>query len=106
MSKTYSVTGWRGRLGDRPADLTIGVRRVHDFLTVGAAAPLQSASVAGLHGRRLLRRLLAGLPRAARRPRAGARGGRVPRPPPAGAYYVMTDIRDLTDEDDVAFARR
>ncbi|HET9614474.1 MAG TPA: aminotransferase class I/II-fold pyridoxal phosphate-dependent enzyme, partial [Candidatus Limnocylindrales bacterium] len=48
MSKTYSVTGWRVGWVIAPADLTLGVRRVHDFLTVGAAAPLQHAAVAGL----------------------------------------------------------
>src|SRR5262245_56592049 len=48
MSKTYSVTGWRVGWVLAPADLTVGVRRVHDFLTVGAAAPLQTASIVGL----------------------------------------------------------
>ena len=47
MSKTYSVTGWRVGWVIAPADLTVGIRRVHDFLTVGAAAPLQHAAVAG-----------------------------------------------------------
>ena len=44
MSKTYSVTGWRVGWVIAPADLTVGVRRAHDFLTVGAAAPLQEAA--------------------------------------------------------------
>ena len=48
MSKTYSVTGWRVGWVITSAALSVGVRRVHDFLTVGAAAPLQQASVAGL----------------------------------------------------------
>ena len=68
MSKTYSVTGWRVGWVIASPDLTVGVRRVHDFLTVGAAAPLQTASVAGLlmadaYYERAPRRL----PRAARR---------------------------------------
>jgi aspartate/methionine/tyrosine aminotransferase len=107
MSKTYSVTGWRVGWVIAAADLTVGVRRVHDFLTVGAAAPLQHAAVVGVtmadaYYERLLvdyreRRdaLLPALERAA---------FRVHRP--AGAYYAMTDIRDLTDDDDVAFATR
>ncbi len=107
LSKTYSVTGWRVGWVIAPADLSVGVRRVHDFLTVGAAAPLQQAAVvalgfppayyhdlaAGYRERRdtLLRALDA----------AGFATS-----PPAGAYYVMTDIAGLTDTDDVTFARR
>ena len=107
MSKTYSVTGWRVGWTIAPADLSIGIRRVHDFLTVGAAAPLQAAAVTALAfppdyyadlvaGYRERRDILV--------PALEAAGFRVHRP--AGAYYVMTDIRDLTEEDDVAFALR
>jgi aspartate/methionine/tyrosine aminotransferase len=107
MSKSYSVTGWRIGWAIAPADLSIGIRRVHDFLTVGAAAPLQAAAVTALAfppeyyadlvaGYRERRDILV--------PALEAAGFRVHRP--AGAYYVMTDIRDLTDEDDVAFAHR
>ncbi len=107
MSKTYSVTGWRVGWAIAPADLSVGIRRVHDFLTIGAAAPLQAAAVvavgfpdsyydelvAGYRARRDA--LLPALYRA---------GFGVHEP--AGAYYVMTDIAALTDEDDVAFALR
>ena len=107
MSKTYSVTGWRIGWAIAPPDLSIGIRRVHDFLTVGAAAPLQAAAVTALAfppsyydelvaGYRERRDVLV--------PALETAGFRVHRP--AGAYYVMTDIRDLTDEDDVAFAHR
>ena len=107
MSKSYSVTGWRIGWAIAPADLSIGIRRVHDFLTVGAAAPLQAAAVTALAfppayyadlvaGYRERRDILV--------PALEAAGFRVHRP--AGAYYVMTDIRDLTDDDDVAFAHR
>ena len=107
MSKTYSVTGWRIGWVIAPPDLTVGIRRVHDFLTVGAAAPLQHAAVAGLTmADAYYDALLAGYRerRDVLLPALEAAGFRVHRP--AGAYYAMTDIRDLTDEDDVAFARR
>ena len=48
LSKTYSVTGWRVGWVIAPADLTSGIRKVHDFLTVGAAAPLQAAGAVAL----------------------------------------------------------
>ena len=48
MSKSYSVTGWRVGWTIAAPDLTVGIRRVHDFLTVGAAAPLQAAAVVAL----------------------------------------------------------
>ena len=105
MSKSYSVTGWRIGWAIAPADLSVGIRRVHDFLTVGAAAPLQAAAVTALaFPPDYYADLLAGY--RARRdilvPALEAAGFRVHRP--AGAYYVMTDIRDLTDDDDVTFA--
>jgi aminotransferase len=107
MSKTYSVTGWRVGWVITSSELTVGVRRVHDFLTVGAAAPLQHAAVAGLlMADAYYDRLLADYRerRDVLLPALATAGFRVHRP--AGAYYAMTDIRDLTDEDDVTFARR
>ncbi len=107
ISKTYSLTGWRVGWVIAPPSLTSGVRKVHDFLTVGAAAPLQAAATVAL-----------GLPEAyyaqllaayrERRdtimPALEAAGLQVWRP--NGAYYVMTDIAAVTDDDDVTFARR
>ena len=62
MSKTYSVTGWRVGWVLAPPDLTDSIRKVHDFLTVGAAAPLQQAgSVALAFAGRILRRSSPGL---------------------------------------------
>ncbi|HEX3427722.1 MAG TPA: aminotransferase class I/II-fold pyridoxal phosphate-dependent enzyme [Candidatus Limnocylindrales bacterium] len=107
MSKTYSVTGWRIGWVIASPSLTVGIRRVHDFLTVGAAAPLQQASVVGLTmGDAYYGSLLEGYleRRAVLLPALERAGFRVHRP--AGAYYARTDIRDLTDENDVAFARR
>jgi aminotransferase len=107
MSKTYSVTGWRVGWVIASPSLTDGIRKVHDFLTVGAAAPLQQAGVtamqmpdayyAGLAGEYQERRdtLVPALVE------AGFRAM-----PPDGAYYVMTDISGVTDEDDVTFAKR
>ena len=107
MSKSYSVTGWRIGWTIAAPDLTVGIRRVHDFLTVGAAAPLQAAAVVALafpsaYYETLVRDYRGR--RDALLPALREAGFRVS--DPAGAYYVMTDIRDLTDEDDTAFAMR
>ncbi|MCW5979122.1 MAG: aminotransferase class I/II-fold pyridoxal phosphate-dependent enzyme [Bryobacteraceae bacterium] len=106
MSKTYSVTGWRVGWVIAAPDLTDSIRKVHDFLTVGAAAPLQQAGIAALSqpdayyenlareyaGRRdlLVHELTA----------AGFRCF-----PPNGAYYVMTDISGFGFENDFQFVR-
>ncbi|HSL32733.1 MAG TPA: aminotransferase class I/II-fold pyridoxal phosphate-dependent enzyme [Candidatus Limnocylindrales bacterium] len=107
MSKTYSVTGWRVGWVVASPELSVGIRRAHDFLTVGAAAPLQQAAVTALQmPDAYYERLLADYRerRETLLPALAAAGFRIH--PPDGAYYVMTDIGDLTDEDDVAFARR
>ena len=106
-SKTYSVTGWRVGWVTASADLSVGVRRVHDFLTVGAAAPLQHAAVVALQLPDAYYDELARSYRERRDaliPALRAAGFRIH--DPAGAYYVMTDIRDLTDDSDVTFTRR
>jgi aspartate/methionine/tyrosine aminotransferase len=105
MSKTYSVTGWRvGWTLCLNAAITDGIRRAHDFLTVGAAAPLQEAGAEALA---FPPAYYEELGRAYRRKRdimlsilreAGFRSV-VPR----GAYYVMADIGGLSADDDVTF---
>ena len=107
MSKSYSVTGWRIGWTIAVPDLTVGIRRVHDFLTVGAAAPLQAAAVVALDFPAAYYETLVGDYRARRDallPSLRRAGFRVS--DPAGAYYVMTDIRDLTADDDTTYARR
>jgi aspartate/methionine/tyrosine aminotransferase len=106
MSKTYSVTGWRVGYCIAPPETTAAVRKVHDFLTVGAAAPLQAAGAVAL---RLPREYYAGLQADYLRRRdqllpvlaaAGFRFSQV-----EGAYYVMTDITEFGFRDDVEFTR-
>jgi aminotransferase len=106
MSKTYSVTGWRVGYCIAPPAITAAVRKVHDFLTVGAAAPLQSA---GAYALRLPRDYYAHLQSdyVARRdkllPVLEEAGFRVFSPD--GAYYIMTDISAFGFADDVEFTR-
>ena len=106
LSKTYSVTGWRVGWVIAPAALTAAIRKVHDFLTVGAAAPLQAAGAVAL---RLPDPYYEALARSYRERRdtlvasLDAAGFRTY--VPDGAYYVMTDISALTSDDDVTCAR-
>lgn len=108
LSKTYSITGWRLGYVIAPPEIIDGVRKVHDFLTVGAAAPLQAAAVTALefppayydelardytHKREVF---LGWLDRA-----------QLAYFPPQGAYYVLVDIAEFiggTAFDDVYFA--
>jgi len=106
MSKTYSVTGWRVGWVAAAPDLTDSIRKVHDFLTVGAATPLQYAGVKALQQPADFYSHL-GVEYGARREQileiltsAGFRCFR-----PSGAYYVMTDIRDFGFPNDVEFVR-
>src|SRR5438876_549947 len=106
LSKTYSVTGWRVGWTISPPSLTGAIRKVHDFLTVGAAAPLQEAGAAAFdlpddyyaklaanyQGRRDV--LLDILER-----------HHFTCYKPYGAYYIMTDISTFGFRDDVEFAR-
>jgi len=106
LSKTYSVTGWRVGTVLAPADLTVAIRKVHDFLTVGAPAPLQEAGAAALSLPDAYYARLAADYDARRQylvPALEAAGFRTFQP--HGAYYVMTDIAGFGFDDDVAFAR-
>ena len=106
LSKTFSVTGWRVGWTISPPSLTGAIRKVHDFLTVGAAAPLQEAGAVAL-----------GLPDTYYRDLAEAYRRRRDQLldilqrhhftcyKPYGAYYIMTDISAFGFSNDVEFAR-
>lgn len=107
LSKTFSATGWRIGWIIAPPDATNAVRKVHDFLTVGAAAPLQEAAAVALAFDDNYFRGLSELYRGKRDFLVDVltkTGFRVYQP--HGAYYIMTDIAGLTTDDDVTFARR
>src|SRR5271169_6673312 len=93
MSKTYSVTGWRVGWAIAPPEATASIRKVHDFLTVGAAAPLQQAGAIALKSPQSYYDKLA-TDYTVRRERLlkilTAAGFTVYKP--LGAYYIMTDI--------------
>jgi aminotransferase len=104
LSKTYSITGWRLGYVIAPPEVIHSARKVHDFLTVGAASPLQEAAVAGLElpdgyyhelqaayaeRRALFLKYL---------DQAGLTYTK-----PQGAYYVMVDIAEFGWDDDTAF---
>jgi aminotransferase len=106
ISKTFSVTGWRVGWTIAPPDVTSAIRKVHDFLTVGAAAPLQAAAAAALA---LPPTYFTDLAATYRRRRDRLMGileqaGFVCFEP-RGAYYIMTDVSAFGFPDDVAFAR-
>lgn len=106
LSKTYSVTGWRVGWVIAPPSITGNIRKVHDFLTVGAAAPLQAAGVVALNlpesyyvklgasYQEKRDRLLSVLKSAGFSPKV-----------PAGAYYIMADITFSGYPDDILFCR-
>jgi len=106
MSKTYSVTGWRvGWVIAQPI-LTSAIRKVHDFLTVGAPAPLQEAGAVALALPASYYKGLAEAYSVRRERMLGIlRGAGFRVYPPRGAYYVMTEIDGFGWKDDVAFAR-
>ena len=104
LSKTYSITGWRLGYIIAPPEIIEVAKKVHDFLTVGAAAPLQEAAVTGLrfgpeyyadlqekytHKRDLFLKGLDDL--------------KIPHTVPQGAYYILLDISEFRFASDLAF---
>ena len=106
MSKTYSLTGWRVGYAIAPPHLTEAIRKVHDFLTVGAAAPLQEAGALALA---LPREYYQELARAYEKRRdlllGGLRETGFQCFSPRGAYYIMAEISDFGFASDVEFTR-
>lgn len=106
MSKTWAVTGWRVGWVLASPELTDSIRKVHDFLTVGAAAPLQMAGKTALELPDEYYRHLAIEYQSRRDFFLGELRSAGFRPfPPRGAYYVMCDISEFGFADDVAFVR-
>ena len=104
LSKTYSITGWRLGYCIAPENIIEQIKKVHDFLTVGAAAPLQEAAVVGLefsddyydelqklytHKKNLFIN--------------GLKELNIPHTEPQGAYYVMVDISEFDYDSDLDF---
>ena len=106
MSKTYSVTGWRIGWVMAPRQISDGIRKVHDFLTVGAAAPLQEAGAVALSAPvsyygDLARRYTAKRDLLLTQLQAAGFISYAPK----GAYYVLCDITPFGYADDIAFTK-
>lgn len=104
LSKTYSITGWRLGYTIAPAEITERIKKVHDFLTVGAAAPLQEAVIPGL---RFGQDYYDGLLETYTRKRELFLGGLdrlgLSHNTPEGAYYVLLDVSRYGFDSDLQF---
>ena len=104
LSKTYSITGWRLGYVIAPSDIIDGVRKVHDFLTVGAAAPLQEAAVIALN---FGEEYYIGLQKSYTEKKDLFLNGLdqldLKYTAPQGAYYVMVDISEFGATNDIEF---
>jgi aminotransferase len=108
LSKTWSATGWRIGWCIASAERSAAIRKVHDFLTVGAPAPLQEAAAEALaFGPSYFSELRRSYAERRDLMLAALRDCELPHVVPEGAYYVMADIgsRLATGQDDVGFAR-
>lgn len=107
LSKTYSITGWRLGYVIASPHIIETVKKVHDFLTVGAAAPLQEAAVTGL---KFGDDYYADLQREYTEKRdlflKGLDSLKIPHTTPEGAYYVLLDISEFGYESDLVFCEK
>lgn len=104
LSKTYSITGWRLGYTIAPPEITERIKKVHDFLTVGAAAPLQEAVIPGLRfGQDYYDELLAEYTHKRALFLKGLDDLRIAHTNPEGAYYVLLDISEYGYESDLTF---
>ncbi|MGM9921009.1 MAG: pyridoxal phosphate-dependent aminotransferase, partial [Bhargavaea sp.] len=105
LSKTYSITGWRLGYVIASPEITDRVKKVHDFLTVGAAAPLMEAAVVGLNfGDDYYRDLQAHYTHMKNLFVGGLQKLGFHVTEPQGAYYVLMDVSDYGVKDDDAFS--
>lgn len=104
LSKTYSITGWRLGYVIAPPEVIDRVKKVHDFLTVGAAAPLQEAAVTGLKfGDEYYADLQAKYTEKRDLFLRGLRDLNIAHTEPQGAYYILLDISEFRYESDLEF---
>ncbi len=107
LSKTYSITGWRLGYVIASPEVVESAKKVHDFLTVGAASPLQEAAVVGLRfGDEYYRELAALYTEKKTLFMKGLDDLQIPHTEPEGAYYVMLDISEFGFESDVTFCEK
>ena len=104
LSKTYSITGWRLGYVIAPPEIADRIKKVHDFLTVGAAAPLMEAAVTGLRfGDEYYRQLAEHYTHMKELFTGGLREMGFHFTEPQGAYYVLLDVSEFGVTDDLAF---
>lgn len=107
LSKTYSITGWRLGYVIAPPEIIDRIKKVHDFLTVGAASPLMEAAVAGLQfGDSYYEELQNHYTHMKNLFVEGLKNIGLPFTEPQGAYYVLLDIREFGYNDDVLFCEK
>lgn len=107
LSKTYSITGWRLGYCIAPPEITDTIRKVHDFLTVGAAAPLQEAAVTGLNfGDEYYKALQDKYTHMRNLFIKGLDDVGLVHTIPQGAYYILVDISEFGYDSDLDFCEK
>lgn len=107
LSKTYSITGWRLGYCIAPPEITDTIRKVHDFLTVGAAAPLQEAAVTGLNfGDDYYKALQDKYTHMRNLFIKGLDDVGLVHTVPQGAYYILVDISEFGYDSDLDFCEK